>query len=157
MLDKITFDGDKSEMQYYGFQIVWTDILIFISALRHNAGYIQTNKLRQANMYMLEYIVEKALFDYDPQGANAIQHFIGQRIDITNQYAFILYQALQIKYVTAKPGKQRFRNIPSLIIGYFSEWRQEYKDLIHKFESSAKEQNCEITDLEITDFPEILW
>lgn len=157
LTDILTFSGDDKEMHYYGFHCVWTDMLIFISTLRHNAGYVQTDKLFQANLYMLEYVVEKAMFDYDPQGANIIQHFIGQRINITNQYAFIIYQALHITFVSAKPGKKRFRNIPLLIGDHFSEYRQDYKDLIQSFEISAKEQNCEITDLEFNDFPEIKW
>jgi len=157
LTDKLMFDEDDKEMLYYGFNCVWTDILIFISALRHNAGYVQTDKLQQANLYMLEYVVEKSLFQYDPEGANIIQHFIGQRINITNKYAFIIYQALHIKFVSDRKGKKRFRNIPQLIGEHFSEWQQEYKDLIAYFEQSAKQQNCDITDLEFNDFPEIIW
>lgn len=157
LTDKLTFSGDDKEMFYYGFQCVWTDILIFIFTLRHNAGYVQTDKLQQANLYMLEYVVEKALFQYDPEGANTIQHFIGQRISITNKYAFIIYQALHNKYVTDRPGKKRFRNIPQLLGDHFSEWRQDYKDLVASFSASAKQQNCEITDLEFDNFPEIKW
>lgn len=155
--DTLIFSGDDKEMQYYGFQCVWTDILIFISVLRHNAGYVQTDKFQQANLYMLESVVEKALFDFDPVGANSIQYFIGQRINITNQYAFIIYQSLHLKFVSASSGKKRFRNIPQLIGDHFSEYRQEYKDLIRSLEISAKEQNCEITDLEFKDFPDIKW
>lgn len=157
LTDKLIFDGDDKELVYYGFHCVWTDLLIFISTLRHNAGFVQTDKLMQANLYLLEYITEKALFDYDAEGANLIRHFIGQRINITDKYAFIIYQALQIKFVTTKSGKQRFREIPQLLINYFSEWQQEYKNLIQSFEISAKEQNCEITDLEFSDFPEVKW
>jgi len=157
LTDKVTFFGDDHELLYFGFQCVWTDILIFISILRHNAGYIQTDKKQQANLYMLEYVVDKALFAYDAEGANIIQHYIGKRINITNQYAFIIYQALQINFVSDRSGKKRFRNIPQLIENHFSEWRKEYKDLILSFEISAKEQNCEITDLEFADFPEIKW
>ncbi|ALO17217.1 hypothetical protein L21SP5_03614 [Salinivirga cyanobacteriivorans] len=157
LTDKLVFEGDDKEMHYYGFNCVWTDILIFIATLRYNAGYIQTGKLYQANLYMLEYVVEKAMFDYNSQGANEIQHFIGQRINITNKYAFIIYQALHIKFVSERSGKKRFRSIPHLIGDHFSEWRQEYKDLIHSFELSAKEQKCEITDLEFNNFPDIKW
>ena len=158
LTDKICYDGDhEKELFYYGFKVVWTDVLIFISTLRYNAGYIQTDKLLQSNLYMLEYVVEKALFDYDAEGANLIKDIIGQRINITNKYAFIIYQALHINFVTQKSGKKRFRNIPTLIGGYFSEWRQEYKDLIQSFEVSAKLENCEILDLSFDDFPEIKW
>lgn len=148
---------DETKIRFYGFQLVWTDILIFISTLRHNAGYLKTNKLDQSNIYMLEYVTEKALFAYDAEGANIIQHFIGQRIDITNPLSFVIYQALQIKYVTSPVGKKRFRNIPNLLITHFSEWLPEYKALVLSLEISAKKHNCEITDLEFEDFPEIKW
>lgn len=148
---------DETKIRFYGFQLVWTDVLIFISTLRHNAGYLKTDRLDQANMYILEYITEKALFAYDAEGANNIKNFIGQRIDITNQLSFVIYQALQIKYVTSPAGKKRFRNIPNLLITHFSEWLPEYKSLVHSLEISAKEHNCDITDLEFDDFPDIKW
>lgn len=148
---------DETKIRFYGFQLVWTDVLIFISTLRHNAGYLKTDRLDQANMYILEYITEKALFAYDAEGANNIRNFIGQRIDITNKLSFVIYQALQIKYVTSPAGKKRFRNIPNLLITHFSEWLPEYKSLVHSLEISAKEHNCDITDLEFDDFPEIKW
>nr|WP_319511382.1 hypothetical protein [uncultured Draconibacterium sp.] len=157
LTDKLIFEGDDKEMYYYGFHCVWTDILIFIATLRYNAGYIQTEKLHQANLYMLEYVVEKAMFDYDAEGASIIQYFIGQRINVTNKFAFIIYQALHIHFVSARTGKKRFRNIPSLIGDFFSERGQEYKNLIASFETSAIEQNCEITDLEFDTFPDIKW
>jgi hypothetical protein len=155
--DKIKFKGHDNELLYYGFQCVWTDILIFLSALRQNAGYCQTDKLHQSNLYLLEYIIEKALFSYDAEGANNISQFIGQRINVSNQYVFIIYQALHIRFVTETLGKKRFRNIPLLLVDYFIEGRQEYMDLIRSFEVSAKMRNCEITDLEFDDFPDIIW
>jgi hypothetical protein len=157
LTEKMTFDGEFKEVPYLGFQCVWTDILIFISVLRHNAAYIPTSKLNQANLYMLEYVVEKALFNYDPEGANVIQDIIRHGIDITYQYSFLQYQALHIKFVSGKSGKKRFRNIPQLIDNHFSDWRQEYKDLVKSFEMSAKNLNCEILDLAFDDFPEIKW
>lgn len=155
--DTLIFDGDDKKLHYYGFQCVWTDLLIFIAVLRHNTGYIQTNKLQQANLYLLEYITEKTLFKYDAEGANLIKDFIGKKINITNKYAFLLYQALHLEFITEKVGKKRFRNIPQLINDHFSEWRQEYKEIILSLELSAKEQNCQITDLEFAEFPEIVW
>lgn len=152
-----TTSDDEIVTRLYGFQLVWTDILIFISTLRHNAGYLKTNRLDQANMYILEDVTEKALFAYDAEGANEIKNFIGQRIDITNKLSFIIYQALQIKYVTSPSGKKRFRNIPNLLITHFSGWLPEYKEFVHSLELSAKDNKCEITDLEFKDFPDIKW
>lgn len=155
--DKIRFIGDGEEYNYYGFQVVWTDILIFISVLRINAGYIQSDKLHQANLYMLEWIVEKALLEYDAQGGDIIKDYIGQRINVSNEYAFIMYQALHIKYVTQRAGKIRFRKIPELLGAYFSSFSSEYKNIIASFQKTADEQKCEITDLEFDNFPEIVW
>lgn len=155
--EEFTFAGSDEKYTYYGVDCVWTDILIFIATLRHNAGFTTTDKLTQSMLYMLEHIVEKALFDYDPQGANNIKEFIGHRIDITNKYSFIIYQALHIEFVSSIKGKKRFRNIPNLLIKYFDTHSQEYKELIKSFEKSAKEEGCEITDLEFSDFPEIVW
>lgn len=106
---------------------------------------------------MLEYTIEKALFEYDEAGAALIKDYIAQGIDVFNPNAFIIYQAIHIKFVNEKPGKIRFRKIPYLLGTHFSTWTPEYKDLIKAFEKSAKEQKCEISDLEISEFPDIKW
>jgi hypothetical protein len=152
LTDKVKFNGDDHEIPYFGFQCVWTDILIFISTLRQNAGYLPTNKKNQANLYRLEYVVEKALFSYDEEGANIIHQYIGQRINVANPYAFIIFQALHIKFLSYLSGKRRFRNIPKLIENHFSQSRRQYKNLIRAFEFSLNEYNCEISELEYTDF-----
>ena len=155
--EKIVTAEEQENAFIYGFQVVWTDILIFINALRNCAGYIHTDKLHQANLYMLEYIVETALFNYDAAGAQLIKEYIGQRINVGSMYAFIIYQAVHIKFISEKPGKGRFRKIPQLLSEHFSEWTLVYKELISSFEQSATVQNCEVTDLEFSDFPDIKW
>jgi len=81
LVKEMRFDDDYIH-HYYGFQLVWTDLLIFTNALCNNAAYIQTDKLNQANLYLLEYVVEKALHAYDPTGAAEIQRLIGRGIDV---------------------------------------------------------------------------
>ncbi|QKJ32439.1 hypothetical protein HQ865_22630 [Mucilaginibacter mali] len=157
LTEEMRFPGEQHTLHYYGFQLVWTDILIFISTLRHNAGYIQTDRLQQATLYLLEYVIEKALDDYDRAAASEIKNFITYGIPVSNEYSFIIYQAIHIEYVSGKSGKARFKKIPKLLNNYFNTWAPEYKSLIASFEQSAKEQNCEITDLEFQDFPDIKW
>jgi hypothetical protein len=149
--------GDEEPVMYYGFELVWTDVLIFISALRCNAGYVQTNRLDQGVLYLLEYVVEKALTDYDPVGAHHIKEFIGHRINIADRYAFHIYQALHLEMVNGKLGKARFRKIPHLLVRFFSNSSLDYKALVASFEKSAIEQSCEPTDLEFDNFPKIKW
>lgn len=120
LIDKLTYDGDEISHTLYGFQLVWTDLLIFINALRHNAGFSQSDKLHQAILYLLEFVFEKALTEYDAEGASEIKNYIGQRINVTDEHAFIIYQAIHIKFVSDKPGKERFRKIPELLSSHFS-------------------------------------
>ncbi|MCY4779265.1 hypothetical protein ORI89_06360 [Sphingobacterium sp. UT-1RO-CII-1] len=155
--DKLEYIGDDTQYTYYGFQLIWTDILIFLSTLRFNAGFTRNDGRDQANLYILEHILEEALFAYDPRGANSIKEFISQRIDVTNQHVFIIYQAIHIEFVNKKLGKTRFRNIPKLLNSFFLISSPEYQELIASFQTSATEQQCEIGDLEFSKFPEIKW
>jgi hypothetical protein len=157
LTEEMQFPGEAHKLHYYGFQVVWTDILIFISAMRHHAGYIQTGKLYQGCMYLLEYVIERALTEYDAAGAAGITPFLTHGVAVSNEYAFIIYQAIHIDYVSAKSGKARFRTIPRLLRNYFNSWSPEYKELIASFQRSANEQNCKVIDLEFHDFPEIKW
>lgn len=155
--EKFTYPNVDEIVDYYGFQLVWTDVLIFINVLRHNSGYIQTDKLHQANLYLLEYVVEKALLEYDAQGGNSIKELITRRINILDKYVFLIYQSLHITYVSDKSGKTRFRKIPDLVASHFSTHSMDYKNFINSLEVSAKKQNCDILDLEFSEFPTIKW
>lgn len=156
LIETFTFDNQKP-INYFGFQLVWTDILIFMSVLRYNAGFIRTDGLSHSVLYLLEHVVERALFNYDPVGASQIKEFIGQRINITDDYAFQLYQAVHLEMTTGKTGKTRFRNIPDLLGKYFSRISPEYKGLVASFEQSGRENGCHPTELEFNDFPKIKW
>ncbi|SDP94708.1 hypothetical protein SAMN05428975_3978 [Mucilaginibacter sp. OK268] len=156
LTDEFQYPGDDHKLYYSGFQLVWTDILIFITALRQNAGYFSTSKLHQANLYLLEYVIQKALLEYDPAGGEIIT-ILEKDFSVGNEYAFIIYQALHIDFVSDRSGKVRFRKIPQLISHYFNTWSAEYKNLIASFQKSATEKGCEITDLEFSEFPEIKW
>jgi len=157
LTDEIQFDNNDQKINYYGFNIVWTDIILFINTLRYNNDFAQTNKLHQANIYMLEYIIETALSEYDKEAADNIKKHIPKGINIHNQYIFLLYQSMHIEYVTDKPGKLRFRNIPNLFKRHFSVGAKGYKNIMSSFEKIAKEENCEVIDLAFEEFPEIKW
>ena len=157
IIDELEYPGSDMKFKYFGFKVVWTDMLIYISAIRHKAGFRVTTKLDQANLYILEYIIEKTLFDYDAQGANEIKEMIGQRITVSKKHVFQIYQKIHIEFLLSTKGKRRFRNIPNLIGSYFSSWRDEYKILFSELEATAQKQKCDITELEFENFPEIVW
>ncbi|WP_353720139.1 hypothetical protein [Dyadobacter sp. 676] len=113
--------------------------------------------MQQANIYLLEHVVEKGLDDYDPKGAAEISNFVDRGIPVTTEYAFLIYQALHIDYTFEKAGKTRFRKIPQMLVEYFNSQSSKFKAFVASCQKSALEQRCEITDLEFRDFPEIKW
>lgn len=157
LTEKISYD-DGIELQSYGFRLIWPDILIYLSVLRFCAGFSPTSKLHQSMLYMLEYLVEKALFDYDPEGANTLKNYISQQINIHHELAWQLYQAAHFSFIYQNPGKQRFRKIPSLISDHFSTFSNEHKKIMASIEVYAKNNNCTPQEVQLqNEYPEIEW
>nr|WP_199079841.1 hypothetical protein [Pedobacter sp. ASV19] len=156
LIQRMSFDDEQS-FNYYGFQLVWTDVLIFVSVLRENAGFLSTGRLNQANLYLLEYVLEQALSSYDATGAAEIIPLLGRGLNIDGELSFIIYQTVHVQFVGDRSGKARFRKIPHLLRSYFSSWSPEHKQMLHSLTQSAKVHGCEIHELEFSDFPEIKW
>lgn len=149
--------GDDQPHHYYGFQLVWTDLLIFINALRENAGFVMTDRRNQAHLYLLEYVVEQALMQYDGDGAKEIISLIGRGLCVSGELAFIIYQTVHVEFVSQRGGKARFRKIPYLLRSYFSSWSPEHKQMLANLQRSAEAHSCEIHELQFSDFPDIKW
>lgn len=145
------------EITYVGFDLVWTDILIFLNVLRDQAGYMPTSKRMQSVLYSLEAGIEEAIRAYDPENADEILTFIENRFMIQSQYCFIIYQAVHIEFVGHSGGKRRFRKIPNLLSSHFSEFHDIHIDFVKRLEAMAKQQNCDPTELGYSEFPEIKW
>ena len=158
LTEEITFDGDIN-IEYFGFQYLWTDLLIFVSVLRHQAAYTLTNELDQANLYLVENITKKALDEYDIEGAAQLKNLIGQGIDITDPLLVQINEFVNIEYLKAKPTKERFRNLYSLITNHFSSWTKDGKELRAFLETKAKEINLTDDKIKFDDkeFPEVVW
>ncbi|MGZ3839826.1 MAG: DUF6904 family protein [Flavisolibacter sp.] len=158
LIRKEKHNGQEGQEEIlFGFQTVWTDMLIFLAALRIHAGYIPLERLHQGMLFLLEDTVEKALFDYDAEGANQIRHYIGKGFDVRHDYAFMIFQALHIDFVLAKPGKKRFRSIPGLLISHFTPGLKVHDSLVATWEAKAKKIGCAVTELQFGDFPDIIW
>lgn len=145
------------DITYCGFNIVWTDLFIFQNVLRQQAGYLMTNKRMQSVLFGLEAGIEDAIHSYDSEFADELINYIGFYFSVTTKYCFLIYQALHIHFVLEPGGKKRFRKLPKLLGEYFSEFNEEHKSMLQRFERLAKEQGCEITDLTYSEFPDIKW
>lgn len=128
---------DETTSTYYSTKFVWTDILIFITVLRHYAAYSLLDRLDQSTLYLLEHNILKSMREYDIKGYNILENFFCQRIDVFNKYALIIYQAIHIEFVSQKPGKLRFQNMYKLFIDFCSTGSNKYKALVSDFEEYA--------------------
>lgn len=150
--DKID-NGNNTSTTYYGFRTDWITILFTISSLRYNAGMHTTDVLDQCNLALFEYSTRQALMLYDEKGARSISMFINRGIDVTSKYVYLVHQHLVNQYFSTKPGKIRFRSIPSMLI---SMTGKRLTDFIKEIEDQAARLGCTIHDLEYEDH-DIIW
>ena len=75
--------GAKSS-EYFGLQLVWTDILFITRCLNEISTKRRLGKLSEACLYMLEKVIENALVEYDPIGAKKIIYFLNNDFTTKN-------------------------------------------------------------------------
>lgn len=157
IIQDFVIGGNDGFVTHYGCEFVWIDMLLFTNVLRYQARFFLLNRKYQAILAYLELAVEEALIEYDKKGASSISPLIGQGIDIDTNYIFLIYQHAHIEFVSTKPSKKRFRDIPDLINCYFSKQSMYHKKLIKLIEEDAIKYNCRGVDLEVDEFPKIVW
>jgi len=155
LIDHNILNGVDTYTTYYGFRADWITILYTISALRYNAGMTATDELDQSNLVLIEYCTRKALYEFDPIGASAIEQFINSRIDVSTKYVYLIHQELIRQYYSMKPNKTRFRSIPQLLISM--EYGKNLEAFIKQVELEAKSLGCTIEDLEYDEITSIVW
>lgn len=128
---------DDHENECLGFHYLWTDLLITLSVLRHEAGYVATSKIDQANLYLLESVTKHALETYDLQGARTLKEFIGQRIPINNPLLMQINQFINMEYLKTSATKTRFRTLHRYFNLYFSPCTPEYQRFKQRLDSKA--------------------
>lgn len=151
------YDDRSEKVTYFGFKVVWTDILIFVNVLRSYAGYSVSLKNNQAILYRLEEVIEKAMFEFDEKGALLLNRALNNGLMIFDKYIFVLYQAIHIDFVMQKSGKLRFRKILSTLNSYLNSFSELHKKLIGQIEELAKENNSNPLNYEYQEFPDIKW
>lgn len=155
LVDNTIDNGADVATTYYGFCSDWITLLYTISALRHNAGRMPTDELDQSNLIQLEYWTREALHMYDCIGAKTIEQFIGNRIDVSTKYVYLIQQDLVRRYFSLKPGKTRFRTIPHLLMSM--GYGKELDSFIKHIEDEANELGCNIEDMECDEMAPIIW
>lgn len=155
LVDHNILNGVDTYTTYYGFRADWITILYTISALRYNAGMVDTDQLDQSNLAQFEYWTRKALHEFDPKGAASIEQFINCRINVSTKYVYLIHQDLVYRYFSMRPTKTRFRSIPHLLMSM--GYGEKLDAFIKHVELEAKALGCTIEDLECDDITSIIW
>ena len=153
--DNCIINGE-GETTYYGFRINWITLLYSIAVLRHNAAHQPTDELTQGLIYILEHLTRKSMYIYDEVGAKQLEPFIGSLIYVDSNYTDLLHRYLATKFFSQKPGKKRFRSIPSMLLDVHVT-SPTYHQLIQSLKEEAEKLNCATTDLDFDDDNNIIW
>lgn len=149
-------ESDSGEQ--VGTRFVWPHIVFYTAFFRQLAAYRPTNKEHQSNIYRLEYCVESALIEYDPEvGAEVVSicpMIGGVTPDFLDGYvANVTYSFL----FERGSGKMRFRRLPTLLRS-MAEWSPDYQEYAAMLEREATKRGCSPHQLrDSRKWPKIDW
>ena len=150
--------GPDQFTTYYKFTLPWIPVLFDLHYLREIAGYANSSKEHQANLFRLEYAVESALKDYDAKvGREVIDQY--RRLPwFSKEYLTSYIEDCTYQYIySGSTGKMRFRRLPS-IIRSFDERSSDYKAYHKNIWGQANKHNVHPTQLvDTSDWPDIEW
>lgn len=149
-----------AEGKHLGVQISWPHFLFSLTAIKFNMLYYPTDKQDIAQIMLLEYWLENAMFSYDTVGARQLSGFIEDGLHGANPHIYQYMRSITYEFFMLGGGKTAFRKLPQLLKKgiFFSE---PYKAYEQHLRSEAKRLNCDSTDLELGDddfeYEDVLW
>lgn len=148
---------DYDSVTYRGGKILWPIILFQVKALRDFAAFQPTTKEQQANLYRLEYCLEKSLTEIDPKiGQQCIDWLNGPSPLVKNYYTLFLSHAAK-EYAIGSTGKARFKKLPAILRSLYP-LSDEYTLFAKSLEAQAIELECDPKDLhDFSDDGEVKW
>ncbi len=106
--------SEDDRCRIYGVEILWPVLLVQIGVLRQAMAFMPTNKLDQALMFELEYIVESALRTAIPVTADEVIHRIGCIGSASYMHLDSVLDS-RCRYFIELPAKQRLKMLPKLM------------------------------------------
>jgi hypothetical protein len=136
------------KVTYRGAVCLWPSFLFTIGLLRWGAGFIDTDKRIQADIFSLEHIARYCLKEADAEIGQKCIDCINMTPIVTSGYLFQFLIELDYLYVThSKKAKQRFSYLPE-ILQMTVPISSEYKDFEAYAERVVRLKNREATDVE---------
>lgn len=138
------------EIEYLGMRISWVQFLFFISAIKYNMQFYETNKLHISTILQIDFWLEKAMNSYDELGATDLIPLIDRGLYGANEYIYQYMRSINLEYFLLGGGKRPFRKL-SKILRRGVYLTPEYGAYRKQLEEDAKRLNCKASELEIDD------
>lgn len=106
--------SEDDRCRIYGVEVLWPVLLVQIGVLRQAMAFMPTNKLDQALMFELEYVVESALRTAIPVTADEVIHRIGCIGSASYMHLDSVLDS-RCRYFIELPAKQRLKTLPKLM------------------------------------------
>jgi hypothetical protein len=136
--------------EYLGCQLSWVHILFSLTAIKYNMRYYETTKAEIAQIFQIEYWLEKAMITFDEITAKNLIGFIEDGLYGANNYIYQYMRSINLDYYLLGGGKKAFKKLPDILRkGVYNT--EEYNRYEKYLQEEAKRLNCDITNLEIND------
>lgn len=149
---------DLDRVTYRGVKIFWTHVLVQTALVRYYAGFVDTSKEDQSNIFRLEHALAQALRNYDAEVGEACVEWLSRPLYLSKEFLTEFLDEVTYKYIVDGPaGKRRFKKLPH-VLRSVSELSPEYRAFKSELQKIAKEKGCDPHDLRSqTEYPEFKW
>jgi hypothetical protein len=157
-LKRSTSPFSSKEIEYFGIQYSWVDIIFALCSIKYNMLYFESSKIGLSIILQIEFGLEKAMYDFDSKGATELVPFLDDAIYEGNEYIYQYMESINFDYFLLGGGKKAFRMLPNLLKrGIFGT--SEYESYLKILRKDAKKFGCSMTELEIdyAQFKSIKW
>lgn len=150
--------GDLGKAMYKSVKLLWPDFLVALNLLRQRAGYTDTDRNLQANLYRLEHLALKILNETEFRPAQELANWItGYRL-INEPLLIQKVTDINLRHLSEPNGKNRFRRLPEKM-KILIPFSPESRIFEHKMKIQAKQMGCEPEELDIAgeEFDRLKW
>lgn len=146
---------DGQSIKVYGFHCTWVELLFTTSCIRRKCSYSEVSKFQHGTFLLLESEIERALYEYDPQGAVFIEHFINHT-DVSSDKLWHHFNEILLYFLHQPAGKKRFRDLPVMLRSgsQFSPMNSYIENSIKNTQDALR---CELWEIEYLQPDNIVW
>ena len=135
---------------YYGFQISWVQLLIFIALINYKKSKHPRNKLLDGVLLQIEYWTEEALSRYDKKTGKVMKSYVGNVLDGSNPYLYYYLRRINATFFELKGGKKAFHELPELMT-WAMKGTPTYNSIKVEILEAAKKFKCQPSEVDIND------